>query len=300
MAPRNVVCGLVVTWQPDDAVVARLERLLDQVDRMVVIDNGSTTPAASRIAQWAATVGARYIRNERNLGLARPFNDGARIALDEGCDWLWIVDQDTTVSDTLVTDLLAARAAHPKPAKVALIGPMTTGQTNDRRCADRLWARRRLVISSGSLLSLAAWQDVGPFREDYFVDMVETEYGLRLGTRGYRVILACRAKMDHRIGHPTTHRFLGQAISTSNHSAWRRYYITRNRFRVWRTYWRHAPAFVVFDAYGQVRDTIYMAAFERGRRAKLRATMAGLRDGLLGRTGERVAPRPDRAAVDSG
>ncbi len=273
--------------------------LLDQVDRLVVIDNGSTTPAAGRIAAWAEAVGARYLRNDRNLGLSQPYNVGARTALAEGCDWLCIIDQDTTVSRSLVADMFAARAAHPKPSEVAVIGPITTRQTSERRCADGLWARRRLVISSGSLLSLAAWQEAGPFREDYFVDMVEAEYCLRLGTLGYRVILACRATIDHHIGHPTAHSLLGRTISTSNHPAWRLYYITRNRFHVWRSYWRHAPAFVAFDIYGQVRSTIFVAAFESGRRAKLRATMAGLRDGLLGRTGERVAPVSGRVTTAS-
>lgn len=286
-----------MTWQPDDAVVDRLTRLRAQVDRLIVVDNGSTSATARRIAAWAPTAGARYLRNDANLGLSRPFNDGARMATDDGADWLCIVDQDTVVSPTLVTDLLAARAAHPHPREVAVIGPAVAGVTENRGCAGGLWARRRLVISSGSLLSLAAWRAAGLFREDYFVDMVEAEYCLRLGTLGYQVILACRATIDHRIGHPTTHRILWKSVSTSNHPAWRRYYITRNRIHVWRSYWRHAPAFVAFDVRGQVRDTIYMTLFESGRRAKLRATLAGLRDGMLGRTGELVAPPMARAAV---
>lgn len=286
----------MVTWQPDDSVIARLELLLGQVDRLVIIDNGSTTPAAGLVAEWAIANGARYIRHDRNLGLSRPFNDGARLAVDEGQAWLCIVDQDTTVSRSLVTDLLTARAAHPKPSEVAVIGPTTTHQTDERRCAGRLWARRRLVITSGSLLSLAAWQYAGPFREDYFVDMVEAEYCLRLGKLGYRVILACRATIDHSIGHPTRHRLLGRTISTSNHAAWRRYYITRNRIFVWRSYWHDAPAFVAWDIFGQIRSTIYMAAVEADRRAKVRATLAGMRDGLLGRTGRRVTPPAGRPA----
>ena len=256
------MCGLVVTWQPDDGIIERLSRLRRQVDHLIVIDNGSTTPAAGLVADWAATAGVRYIPNERNLGLAGPFNVGARMALEENCDWLCIVDQDTTVSRTLVADMLAARATHPRPSKVAMIGPVTSYQTS-KHCADRLWTRRRLVISSGSLLSLAAWQEVGAFREDYFVDMVEAEYCLRLGTRGYRVILACRATIDHNIGRPTGHRFLGHMLSVSNHTAWRRYYITRNRIRTWVTYWRHAPAWVAVDMFGHLRSTVYMAMFEQ-------------------------------------
>lgn len=279
----------MVTWEPDAAVIARLESVAAQVGSLIVIDNGSRPVVIEPIRSWADDNGARFIRNEKNRGVAAAYNQGAHEAVSGGSQWLLVVDQDTVVSSTLVADLLAARAAHPSPDLIAVIGPVTNRQS-DRRCTDRAWVRRRLVISSGSLLSLAAWSAVGGFREDYFVDMVEAEYCLRLGTRGYAVILACRAQIDHRIGSPTKHRLLGREVSTSNHPAYRRYYLMRNRLNVWRAYWRYAPAWVAFDVKGHIRDTIFMALFEPGRRQKLSATAAGFRDGVLGRTGERVTP----------
>ena len=278
-----------MTYQPDGGVVARLEQIQQQVDQLVIIDNGSSLGLLAPVEVWAEKSGAQLHRNDFNLGVAAAFNQGARIAIAGGAASMLILDQDTVASPTLVADLLAARAAHPRPARVAVVGPVTNRQ-QDGRCEDRTWVKRRLVISSGSLLSLAAWADLDGFREDYFIDMVEAEYCLRAGVRGYRVLLACRATIDHRIGRPTEHRLLGRKVTTSNHPAWRRYYLMRNRLRVWGAFYTSAPAWVGFDAFGHLRDTTLMLLYEDGRGANLRAVAAGLRDGLTGRMGMTVQP----------
>jgi rhamnosyltransferase len=104
------------------------------------------------------------------------------------------------------------------------------------------------------------------------------------------VILCCGASIDHRIGNPTHHSLLGRQVSTTNHPAWRRYYLTRNRILTWRAAWRQAPAWVAFDAFGHWRDTMFMTLFESGRGPKLAMTVRGLADGLTGRTGRLVKP----------
>ena len=222
--------------------------------------------------------------------MAAALNQGAREAMDDGARWLLTLDQDTEPAADLVAQLLAAAGAYPRPERVALVGAVTHGQT-DARCSDeRVVVRRRSVITSGSLLSLDAYQRIGPFRDDFFIDMVDAEYSLRAGRRGYRVVLACKAHIEHRIGAPSQHRLLGRAMSTSNHPAWRRYYLARNRIDVWRANARYVPGWVAFDVLGHFRDTALMTTFESGRGPKLRATLRGTLDGLRGRSGGTVGP----------
>ena len=290
------MAGLVVTWNPDGGFAERLARLAPQVDRLLVIDNGSSPVGRQRAQSVARLAGAECLENPSNRGVAAAYNQGARWAREAGCEWILIVDQDSRPTENLVAELQAAQAAHFLPESVAVVGPIAGVQRDDRRCAGKRWARRRLVISSGSLINLDVWKRAGGFRADYFVDMVEAEYCLRVGSMGYRVILACRATLHHRIGLPTYHTRLGLTVSTSNHPAWRRYYLMRNRWRTWRTYWRQAPAWVAFDVFGHVRDTIKMALLEDDRRAKLAAVRRGLRDGMRGRHG--LVMRPDGWARD--
>jgi rhamnosyltransferase len=288
-AAGRTVCAVVVTYHPGPRATERLADVISQVDQLIVVDNGSAAPVAVSLRDWTRAAGATWIGNAGNLGSATALNQAARAAIDAGHGWLLTLDQDTTVPSDLVAELRAAIAADTQPDLVAVAAP-TAVQQHDRRCRDRGVVRRRTAITSGSLVNLAAWQEVGGFRDDFFIDMVETDFCLRLGERGYRVVLACRARIAHRIGAPRRHRILGIDVVTSNHPAWRRYYMSRNRVHVWRAHWRHAPVWVLFDGTGQLRDTLVMALTEADRRSKLRATLRGLTDGLRGRTGRLVPP----------
>ena len=287
---RPTVCAAVVTYHPDGSVVELLLAVARQVDEVIVVDNGSTTDETVHIRSWAKSTGATLIANEVNLGSAIALNQAARAARSAGHGWLLTLDQDMAIPIDLVAHLRAAIAADNEPDMVAIVAPQTDHQ-RDRRCSELGVVRRRTVITAGSLISLGAWQAVGGFRDEFFVDMVDTEFALRLGRRGYVVALACRATIEHRIGRPTTHRLLGRAVETSNHPAWRRYYISRNRVHVWREHWRFAPGWVLFDGYGELRDTIVMALTEDDRRRKLRATLRGLSDGFRGRFGRHTSKR---------
>jgi len=88
--------------------------------------------------------------------------------------------------------------------------------------------------------------------------------------------------MTHRIGQPTV-RFIGPcAVTPTNHPAFRRYYITRNRFLVWRRYGRTEPRYVLADILASQKELLKMLLFEEDRKSKVRAMLAGLRDGLRG------------------
>ena len=153
----STVCAAVITYHPDEQVVELLSSVARQVDHVIVVDNGSTADETGPILGWAASTGATWIANEANLGSATALNQAARAARSAGHRWLLTLDQDTTISSDLVMQLRTAIAADAKPDRVAIAAPRTHHQ-GDRRCRDRDVVRRRMAITSGSLISLAAWK----------------------------------------------------------------------------------------------------------------------------------------------
>jgi rhamnosyltransferase len=147
------------------------------------------------------------------------------------------------------------------------------------------------VITSGTLQSIPIWERLGGFREDYFIDCIDTEFCLRARARGLEIIQATEAALSHRIGTPTQKWVMGRWMIPTNHSPLRRYYVTRNRISLWRKYARSDGRFVAKDMRQTVREWIGIAVAESDRPAKLRAILAGLRDGLFGRYGPRRLPR---------
>jgi rhamnosyltransferase len=55
--------------------------------------------------------------------------------------------------------------------------------------------------TSGTLVKVAAWRAVGPFRADYFVDGIDVEWCFRAWSRGQACVLAEQVAMSHRWGH---------------------------------------------------------------------------------------------------
>lgn len=102
------VTALVVTYNRKDLLVECLNAIEAQtalVNRVVVIDNASTDGTSSLFEENGAFFGDSlidYRRMSTNLGGAGGFNAGLKAAHEEGCDWVWLMDDDCIpYADTL-------------------------------------------------------------------------------------------------------------------------------------------------------------------------------------------------------
>ena len=277
------VCAIFVTFGPDEGLAARVAALAGQVGSILLVDNGSGPEGRRRVTAAAERSGARVIANAENLGIATALNQAALHAAESGCRWLLCLDQDATPMAHMVGSLDHAYRSYPGRARIGMIG--SSAFPTPLRCHDKAWVEEGWVITSGSLLSLAAYAPTGRFRDDFFIDYVDVEYCLRLRAHGYSIIRACQPAMLHDIGRPRRHRFLGRWPTTTDHPAWRRYYITRNRILVWRAYATAEPGVVLCDLGSFIRTTLKLLLFERDRGAKARSLARGVRDAARGRTG---------------
>jgi rhamnosyltransferase len=166
------------------------------------------------------------------------------------------------------------------------------GETDPVGLDQPAYRRRPVVITSGTLYPVSAWESLGGFREDYFVDYVDIEYCLRARARGFDVVQSTGPCLIHRIGHPAPRRALGRLMTPTNHDASRRYYITRNRISVWRGYVRSDRRYVLHDMRQFAREGMMVLLAESDRVAKTWAILRGIRDGVRGRLGSaRIASK---------
>jgi rhamnosyltransferase len=73
--------------------------------------------------------------------------------------------------------------------------------------------------------------------------------------------------------------------------------MTRNRFFVWRHYCRTDTRYVAEDIIESQKELLKLLLFEQDRVEKLRAILAGLRDGLRGVAG--IGPHPEPPAAST-
>lgn len=83
---------------------------------ILYVDNGSESAACEQVMQKAPRCGV--LRLEPNAGVAGGFNAGLRHALENGADYVLILNNDTTVDPAIADHLVAAAQAHPEAGLV--------------------------------------------------------------------------------------------------------------------------------------------------------------------------------------
>jgi rhamnosyltransferase len=313
IGPRSDVCAIVVTFNPDDELPVRLQALAREVGTVVVVDNGSRD-AGPKLTRIELDCDLTVVLNPDNYGSARALNIGIQRAVDAGFQWVLLMDQDSTAQSGMVEELLAIQSLRPHGGRLALIAAGYDGA--DRRaprartpapiCAPlergEPWLDVDFVITSGSLLSIEAHSNIGPFREELFIDCVDIDYCHRARALGYRVVRSRRSLMTHVIGTPTSHRFLWMQKSTTNHPPDRRYYMARNDTIMLRDYGGVSAWYVRLKSLQRSARMIKrVLLYESMKIPKIAAILEGWYHGNRGRLGPRrpVSRAPVPAAADA-
>ncbi len=287
---KGDICAVIVTFDPDTGFSDRLSAVSTQVGRVLVVDNRSEPSARDLVRTACQRHDADLIPNEENAGVAAALNQGVSWAGKRSFRWVLALDQDSTVEAFLVEELAAAYGQYPENDKVAVVGSNYVDEARGKLFIESegpgpAWIEQTTAITSGSLLSVAAFDRIGPFREDFFIDHVDDEYCLRARSMGFKVILCRRPAIRHPIGAAAAKRLFGKSVWTSRHSAARRYYMIRNFTVLARRYAFSRPGWILSRAVRHIAFAALAILLEKGRRENLRSMAKGMKDGLAGRMG---------------
>ncbi len=278
--------GLIfVLFQPGGDDLAHLERACRQAADLLVVDN---TPVPDEgLHARLRDEGVRVLANQNRGGLAGAYNRGADLLLADGCELVVLLDQDSDIPDDYCARLAAA--AERLAGTAYLLGPRVYEVRAERfldapapegadHGHDGL-TPTSLVISSGSAFSAAAYRQLGAFREDYFIELIDVEYSRRAVTQGVAMYVVDGVVLRQTTGAITVHG----AAYTTNHAAWRRYYLARNYVLTARLYSERRWSRDVFGY--PVGEARLILRHERDKARKLMAVAVGLYDGVRGHLG---------------
>ncbi|WP_420402580.1 glycosyltransferase family 2 protein [Nisaea sp.] len=304
---QTSVVAVVVSYRPDERLYRALDALAPQVGRTVVVDNGSDPDAVGRLESIAEASGGRttLIRNGENAGLAAAQNQGIRFALEDGADWVLLMDHDSIPDANMVASMLSAYSAHSAAEQIGLVAPLLGDEEGTLKA--RAYISRHafdfrpvrfgpgdvlddvaFAMASGSLVKAEVFRDVGLMREDFFVDYIDFEFAFRMRRGGWKLIAVGDAKLQHRLGEFEQKTLLGRKFCFNSHSSFRRYHIYRNRLRVWRAHGVYLPAFFAFEFASIGIDLAKLILLEDDKLEKLGAIGRGVAHALIGRGGARA------------
>ncbi|MCG2784122.1 MAG: glycosyltransferase family 2 protein [Anaerolineae bacterium] len=304
LSRQSKALALIVVYNPPNNFLEHLEQLYKEFHQIILIVNGISLdkqPAFHNQVQRYEEMLSMSLNN-KNLGIATALNQGFQWAIEHGYEYIITLDQDSIPAPGMVNALIQGLENHPNREKLAVLAPMIVEELLPRLSQ---YMRRKnkfvyehvssecgllrnvtITITSGSLYNLEIWKKLGPFRDDFFIDYVDTEYNLRAIQHGYEISVQCEARLIHNLGKRQEKKLLGKTLYPTFHSPVRWYYISRNRIAMLKTYALKQPHWFFYEMITTVRTFIRAFSLEDQRILKFKAFLHGTYDGLLGKMGE--------------
>jgi hypothetical protein len=294
MADRKLpsVIVLVLNWNRCEDTLRCLESLRRMTYpnfRLLLVDNGSSDGTLAAVAARLPDV--ERIANAENLGFAAGCNVGLRHALARGADFVFIANNDTTVAPDLLDEVITAAV----PPDVGMVAPLVYYEADPRR----IWSagagrnpltlemsgnlrgqmdtdawpevvEREYLVGCGLLLKRQLMERIGLFDPRFFMYYEDLDLCLRARAAGFRVLLAPRAHMWHRV-----------AVSSGGADApGERYWAARSSVQFFRKHVRGLCWLIVVPyRTGSAVKTV-LRLLSRGKWEAARAYLRGLWDGL--------------------
>lgn len=233
---------LITLYKPTQEQVEHMLDLPRLSPVVVAVDN---SPAVdTHLYDRLRESGVDVVVNQNRGGIAGAFNAGIQFLIDRSCNVFFIFDQDSYIPNDYFDRMLTGCAAVGDPR--FLVGPrifnlnfkrdlplFTVGRWSAQitRINDGAHGLLRcsVIISSGTAISLAAYLELGPFREDLFIDHVDAEYCMRAQSLGVPVCVNADVSLPHELGSPPLHQHWPH-VEIFDQSALRHYYAARNSF----------------------------------------------------------------------
>ncbi len=221
------------------ACLRSLEHLTYRNANVIVVDNASSdgSEAAIRAAHPALT----FIQTGANLGFTGGNNVGIRHALENGADYVLLLNNDTIVAPDFISVMVEVMEQNPD---IGVVGPMiyyfsapetiwsaggkidwTRGLTSmvgvneEDKSQYGLSPRQTDFVTGCALMAKrAVWEKAGLLDDKFFMYYEETEWCVRATRAGYKIMLIPAAMIWHKISL--------EARATSPRTY---YYMTRNR-----------------------------------------------------------------------
>lgn len=297
----NVVPGLVYTvilnWNGlADTVecIRSCQRLAYRHNTLLVVDNGSTDGSAARLRELFPDL--QIIETGANLGYAAGNNVGIEMALAHGAEFIWLLNNDTTVDPAALGELVAALQTRPqagiagskilyssRPDVLWFAGGEVSARWGYARHRGHdkpdvgqhdIVERCEFVTGCSLLIRSNVVAQIGLMPEDYFLYWEDVDWNASAATAGWELLYVPTSRVWHKVSNSSK-----DAVGRINTKPCR--YEMRNRIVFHR---RHRPWRLAMVLLGACRYAWEQFVYEGKPRLGL-AALRGMVDGLLNRTG---------------
>jgi len=234
---------VVVTYNRLELLKENVEALLKQtypLRKIIIIDNCSTDGTREWLAARSGDARFKVVRPEKNLGGAGGFSLGLRVSVEDGCDYTWLMDDDTIPAPDALELLVKPVHLRGEAGFVCSKVNWTDGTPHVmNRCAAKVSAdygeRPRLVEGVpvypctfctfvSVLVGTEAVYRVGLPIKEFFIWCDDIEYTSRIYVAGMPCYYVPRSVVLHK----SADNYYPTVDKAPAGMAWRFYYQARN------------------------------------------------------------------------
>jgi len=231
------IAATIICYHPDMASVSRLVAVIaPEVETIIVHNNGGADSRALQDLHKKVEVTCAH----KNLGIATPLNLAVSRAQERGCRFIVAFDQDSTPKPGMLTELKKALTTYQDIDSSAIaIGPTLVDNRNGshKKAPFPLLLRRKTkiettevlvvshLITSGSMIDLSKWNNRITFKEELFIDLIDTQWCWNVCSKGYTILGAKQIEMIHELSDGIIDI---KVASLNKYTPARRYYQVRN------------------------------------------------------------------------
>ena len=238
----NNVGGVVILYQPDKEIIRNILSYICQLQFLVVLDNSNNKNHKLQEDIKSISDKIIFIDNPLNFGIAKCLNKAAQLALERKVDWLLTMDQDSFFeSDSYAKYIVRLEEAYNVYPKLSIFTLEHSEKTTLNNNVS--FQIVRSAITSGSIIKLEYWKQLGGFEEKLFIDEVDTEYVFKNLVAKLDVVKCNNLFLVHQLGTTIQTGYFG-LISRSGriiHSPHRIYFMVRNYLYIHKEYSKLLP-----------------------------------------------------------
>lgn len=256
--------------------------------RLLLVDNGSEDGTVAAVKERFPSV--EVIVNESNLGFGGGTNIGLKYAIDQGAEFILILNNDTTIKSNALEELLSSAnrdvgIVAPKiyfaedPKRIWSIGGRRHWLTNEnvgdvRGQIDKGQGtndiERDFLAGCAMLLSRQMLEEIGLFDEQFFMYYEDSDLSFRARDSGYRLLLSPEAHVWHKVA----------MSSGGSDSPNERYWMAKSSVLFYRKH-IHGVRWLIIVPYrlASALKTI-LRLMLHGQSTSVSSYLRGLRDGL--------------------
>lgn len=221
--------------------IAALKSQTHEINNIYIINNNSTDDTRNYLNEFVSNPQFAIINLPQNIGGAGGFSEGIKRAVMDGCDWVWIMDDDTIPANDALEELVKGTEVAENVGYVCSRVVWTDGMIHKMNIPkfDSLNKHHLpinyysniadvLLIKAASFVSILinqkAVREVGLPIKEFFIWGDDTEYTTRIYLHDYVCLYAGRSIALHK----TTENYISQLQTAPLEALWKFQYGFRN------------------------------------------------------------------------